>query len=589
MSLLLTLVVSCNKPEPEPVVEPLPFAISDTLLRIDSLMQHDADSALIMLMSFRPTEGSGEISYKFNDNYQSLLLAEALYKTDNPQYYRDSLQTAMRYFDSLAQLYSHNDDIIMFSARSHYMSGVGYYELDSIVRACKEYLKTLEIMENHFYVDKLTGYKAKFMALTYTRLKELFTNQFMIKQAIYCGKVSLIFYKKATPSKYSISNTLAKLGQLYDISGRKDSAYYYYDEAMKSLPDSNNLFYRDLISSKAVLSYELGNDFIPALKQLEQVINLAESEDELLTRYYTIGSLYFEEKIYDSAVIYLNLVYDKERNSGIKKLQAADFLMNISYCLADTLEANKYSHFLSQNTMSQYDKSLDSSKLNEFFENYLSKKIYKSHKRSKTRIIVVVSLILILAVLLYVFLFTHSSKKINKLNKEHQRIIDTQKKTRYREKNKMLDIIKQQEIKVDALEQELGQKRQNANLSMDVLMNEPICKKIKNAVDSINVTSRVNYVDYPYMKLDNVTIADLEEVIAKHFPNFKNRLLSLNPQLKQNELLLCYLYLLGLKDQQISVLMQYHYSTIFRKAKNLEKKLNIDVTIPEFVQKTAVL
>ena len=93
MSLLLTLVVSCNKPEPEPVVETLPFAISDTLLRIDSLMQHDADSALIMLMSFRPTEGSGEISYKFNDNYQSLLLAEALYKTYNPQLNRYKNET----------------------------------------------------------------------------------------------------------------------------------------------------------------------------------------------------------------------------------------------------------------------------------------------------------------------------------------------------------------------------------------------------------------------------------------------------------------------------------------------------------------
>ena len=108
------MLFSCVR-QSEVVVEPqpLPFAFSDTLLRIDSLMQHDADSALIMLTSFRPTEGSGEISYKFNDNYWSLLLSEALYKTDNPQLNRfigvetchgASLQDAMHYFDSLSNL-----------------------------------------------------------------------------------------------------------------------------------------------------------------------------------------------------------------------------------------------------------------------------------------------------------------------------------------------------------------------------------------------------------------------------------------------------------------------------------------------------
>ena len=66
------------------VVEP-PFSFDDNLLYIDSLMQRSPDSALIMLTSFRPTEGSGEISNKFNNNYQSLLLSEALYKTDNAQ------------------------------------------------------------------------------------------------------------------------------------------------------------------------------------------------------------------------------------------------------------------------------------------------------------------------------------------------------------------------------------------------------------------------------------------------------------------------------------------------------------------------
>ena len=46
----------------------------------------------------------------------------------------------------------------------------GYYELDSIVEACEEYILALEIMEEHFDEKELVGKKARFMALTYTHL-----------------------------------------------------------------------------------------------------------------------------------------------------------------------------------------------------------------------------------------------------------------------------------------------------------------------------------------------------------------------------------------------------------------------------------
>lgn len=46
----------------------------------------------------------------------------------------------------------------------------GYYELDSIVEACEEYILALEIMEEHFDEKELVGKKVRFMALTYTHL-----------------------------------------------------------------------------------------------------------------------------------------------------------------------------------------------------------------------------------------------------------------------------------------------------------------------------------------------------------------------------------------------------------------------------------
>ena len=62
------------------------------------------------------------------------------------------------------------------SARSHYMNGVGCYENDSVVEACQEYMKALDIMEDHFEEKELVGYMAKFMALTYTRLTDVYSD-----------------------------------------------------------------------------------------------------------------------------------------------------------------------------------------------------------------------------------------------------------------------------------------------------------------------------------------------------------------------------------------------------------------------------
>ena len=95
-----------------------------------------------------------------------------------------------------------NDNIHFLTARAHYINGVGYYERDSVVDACKEYLKALEVMESHFEEKELVGNKAIFMALTCTRLTDLYADDFLQEQALDFGKLSLKYYQKydAQPS-----------------------------------------------------------------------------------------------------------------------------------------------------------------------------------------------------------------------------------------------------------------------------------------------------------------------------------------------------------------------------------------------------
>ena len=543
--------------------------LDSDLLHIDSLMQHDADSALLLLMSFRPErnemERSEEISPIFNENYRSLLLSEALYKTYNHQSDIAALQSATHYFDSLAVKHPNNDDIIMLSARSHYMNGAIFYENDSIIKACKEYLHTLNIMQNHFENKKPTGYKAKFMGLTYNRLVELFSNKFMMEPAIYCGKKALYFCKIEPTSKYGVANIIYHIGKNYDILGQIDSAYFYYHKAIEQLPDSNNHVYRNIVSNTALLSYGFDYDAEKSINDFKKTLTKINNEEEKLARYIGIGYIYYNEGIYDSAIVYLKYVFDNKSND-VTKFKAAEYLQNIYQSTNDYKEADKYSKFLATNAASKYGNMMEVSALNKLFNDYLEQQKHKQQHQNKKKITYLITIIAVIITCIIIVLIYIKNKKIKEASNKYDK----------------------ERSKVSKLEQQLVHKRSENEMRIECFLNELVCRKINEMICDIPVSSRCNYSDYPNVRLDEETIVGLGEAVTKHFPNLKTRLLSNDTNLKKDDFLLCYLYLLGLNNSQIALLRQCNFSTVFRQAERLKKSFKGCRNLPNFIKKIAV-
>ena len=118
------------------------------LSAIDSLMWRQPDSALAVLQQFAVSPQADSLD-ELNGHYCQLLISELLYKNYYDQTNREELLKAMAYFDSLCNCtgVARNSSTIAFlDARAHYINGVGYYERDSVVEACKEYLKALEVI-----------------------------------------------------------------------------------------------------------------------------------------------------------------------------------------------------------------------------------------------------------------------------------------------------------------------------------------------------------------------------------------------------------------------------------------------------------
>ena len=398
---LLVVLVGCKTPPDSPAAARHPLMEGERLPRpaatpsqrgttahealegIDSLMWKQADSALKVMMEFAASPKADSMDV-FEGHYCQVLIAELLFKNDYGQSNRKDMLKAVRYFDSIVDgADGRNADArdkadtrgasvqrrdAFLAARAHYMNGVGYYERDSLIEACEEYLNALRMMEGHFEEKVLVGHEARFMALTYNRLVELFSAQYMQEPAIYCGKQSLAYDKKAQSSSEKIANTYYFIGKQYDKLQLVDSASYYYDMALELMPDRNNMIYRDIVSSRALFKFLYHNDTIAALDSLKSMAEQASNEAERINRCMTIGYIYYLMGQYDSAKAFGSIVVEKD---SVRRKHVANYLHTIAKEEGDTVKANQYALILAEVGATSANNQARVSQLNDMFQQHL--------------------------------------------------------------------------------------------------------------------------------------------------------------------------------------------------------------------------
>ena len=590
--LLVAVVVGCNTPPPvgHPLSEgegtsPRPSpggegVASRTLENIDSLMWRQPDSALAVMMKFAGSAASDSLD-EFNGHYCQVLISELLYKNYYRQSNRKDLLKAVGYFDSI-------DDGFL-AARAHYINGVGYAEKDSLVEACGEYLNALRMMEGHFEEKVLVGHKARFMTLTYNRLGELFSSQFMQEPAIVCGKKSLVYNNIEPDSPFNRFNLLLFIGKQYAKLSQYDSALYYYDEAIQLLPDTNNLIFRDLISTRAFLYYQMGKGVEPSVNDLRRMAIQTTDETEKLNRYLTIGSIYSEEVQYDSALVYLTPVFENMEDAARQRI-AARYLYEIFQNQGDTLKAAQFSMYIAGNTVSEGESNAQVSQLNELFQQHLQWEQERADAErqgkirvQRNRMIVATGILAVLAALTAWLL--HRRKMKEQHEKANQQIevereahrlesqkLEAEREAHRLEKASMSGRLKKSNQEVRELkdqikrQEEVNAKPQQAESFAD----EPICRLIMERVHEGQFKAQMDCKLYKDAALSKEQVTALRDAADRHFSLFTVRLAKAYPNLTKNDLDYCCLYLLGLSDADISALMQRAYTTVNDRGRKMK-------------------
>ena len=542
---------------------------------IDPLMWHHPDSALVVMMEFAASPEADSLDV-FEGHYCQVLIAELLYKNYYKQSNRKELVKAVHYFDSVVGM--DGADIrgkadargasvqrrdAFLAARAHYINGVGYYERDSLIEACGEYLNALRMMEGHFTENELVDKQAQFMTLTYNRLGDLFSAQFMQEPAIYCCKKSLDYDRIAQASPDKIANTLLQLGKQFDKLKEYDSASYYYERILEIHPDNKTLLYRDAVCMLALSDYCAHHDTLASLDSLKRMVSQAANEEERHGRFISIGSIYQDIGQYDSAKVYLEPVLGK---FGKKGKVAARLLRDIAMIEGDTVKANQYAQFLIEDVTSAANSQARVSQLNDMFQQHLQWEQEKAEAErrqaeqlaARRRLVRGVVTAVVVLLVLGVGLWWWMAKR----KKEHEAETQTWHEEKQQLQTRMDDALQQLQTVDDALQQ--------------------LQTQADDALQQARAMLPQRVADLYRAKVPNRLERIMDEFEAA-YPKAMERVAAAYPNLTKTEAQLFVLSFLQFRAKEEADLLGLSQNTVLQYRSNLRKKTG-NASISSFLE-----
>lgn len=305
------------------------------------------------------------------------------------------------------------------------------------------------------------------------------------------------------------------------------------------------------------------------------MLSQAESKQEFISRCLTIGEIYYHEKEFDSAWLYLNNVYDQSQNIGAKK-QAAEWLVEICKAQNNMQDMHKFAEFLVPFANQEENNSGTRSQLTELYNRFKQKELeQKQHheKKKQATLILLVFGGMLMVILFVIFLY--------RKNKQGKQKLETQiKAERHMHKMQQAALagrLKRSNAALKEQDKKVIIAPTNSSVNKQIVVEkyaeEPICRQILDVCNDKNkpIKSSVPVSAYKDIALSDAQKAQLKEAAIRHYSELFNELKRNYPELKEKDLFYCYLCLLGLDNVQIAAMTQLSYRTIWEREKRLQQ------------------
>ena len=326
------------------------------------------------------------------------------------------------------------------------------------------------------------------------------------------------------------------------------------------------------------------------------MVVMAEDDDEKLTRYLIIGDIYFEESLYDSALLYLEPVLENKKDL-VSQIQAAHYLHIIFDSLGNAEKSDECVRFLAQQKKSEGQNKALVSRLESLYQKYLSQKLDKHTEKERAKAIrKTAGMIIPFVIVIILFVIGVTKMKSKKLLKEQQaetnKMLEETKQRHRIEQAAISGRLKQKNQEVRELQEQIKQQNdRDAAVEPTIsFAEEPICRLIMERVKEGQFKSQMDCSIYKDFALSKEQLMALHSAANRHFDHFTERLAQTYPDLTKSDLDYCCLYLLGLTDADVAALMQRAYNTVNERNSKLRRifgcKSTISVTLQAFANET---
>jgi hypothetical protein len=457
--------------------------------------------------------------------------------------------------------------------KAYYFLGRVYSDMQLTGEAINYFKKALNIECE----DNATTYSVR--ARANNQIGQTYMYQKMYKEALpYFYKT--YHYAVLAKNNSIIVYALRDIGRSYQAQGQTKKGIVYFEYAALTAKKTRQKYLYKVVVGELAHSYMENRDYTKAKKMLTQSAGLKDIQD-LGPYYLDMGDYFYAINQLDSAIYYYkkNLI-----KSDIYGQQSSSFLLNKIYVKQnDYRQANRYLYkclistdsiktlnlFSNKNLIQSLNKKLQIEKENS--------RLQKSEMKQQLIIVIIVAILILVLIAGYYYV-RNKKKNYEEQQERLRKILAAQK---YDSKQ----IIEANNRRISDLERLLSSSKLYSDeihnklmrLERDLLVLKNSSTKVELEQQDLLENKFKQSVVYerfhtPLFEPSIDDFCELGIIIDKTYNNFTSRLRGLYPNIKQQELNLCYLIKLQLQPSEITNLLKCKSSQISMIRKRLYKK-----------------
>lgn len=516
---------------------PLHFNV---LQKIDDTMTCCPSAALDMLLDVSEEIDTLQLSKTDYYEYQ-ILVAEALYKNYYMQSNVPAVLEAVNYYDSLANRYPNNADVLFQKSRAYYYKAVGETENGRITDACADFLVALATVDKIAEKDRNDNIE-RFNGLIYSRLAELYYD--------FTNDVAILLYQRANDCFLKCNaNVFVAINSKRIAKLLSSEARYHESEEFLALADSlisndptidedmKTKQKNDISMTRALNLCDAENRCRDALNEMINLYKHYDDDKTKIIRSAVIAELYYQNNIIDSALYYYEIAFE---NDHLAKRTAASRIIDICKIMGDNERLAYYAPFLADETHRELEITPLKAQIVAMFEQYEADK----HKAEIRQLWINILLILVLLFIALVVVFYMIS---------------------IFQKKKHIDEISRKDSYIGTLNGKI--KKATTDERLRSIKTDELYKKLYSVTQMHIKTT----AEYPELVMTDEERMHLTELFDKEFDGALQTVIMKNSRLKKSDELLLCLACIGLDEKHIAAVTGASYHNVFiRSRKCLE-------------------